>query len=230
MNSSQAAVPTHADRVVAAMIAAVCVAMIVAIAHHPVAQGANAVMRISSIRQQGGTDETVHGTILVLLLMLASGMSHYSLLRGIEKPTVLTAALTYGLATALTVIAGAFDGFVVPALAAKCPNLTGECLRQIEESLSFASLCVQVFSRIGLLLMALATILWAVDLIASKGTRLRGAMGLAIAFMQVWLLSGVAYVLTARSLLSVMLAQIAWYCLVAGSVAGWPFKGSIRTN
>jgi hypothetical protein len=211
------------------MIAAACLALTIAIAHHPVAQGASALLRVASIQQQAFADELIHGTIMAILLILASGMGYYSLQRGIKKPAVLTACLAYCLATVLGFIAGAFDGFVLPALARRCPGNFDECLRRTEDLLGFASICVQVFSRISLLLMVAATLLWSIDLLLGHSARLRGAAGVAVALFQVWFLSGIAYVRTPHTLLAVMIAQIIWYLIVAGLAAGWPIPtGNMR--
>ena len=224
MKSADTNSVSQADRLMAALIAVACVAMVVAIAHHPVAQGATVNARIVNVAQQGATDELVHGAIYILLLTLACGMSHYSLRRGINKPAVLAAGLAYCLATALSFVAMAYDGFVIPALARRCADGSSDCLNRAGELLSFASLCVQVFSRIGLLLMALSTILWSVDLLTSRKARVRGVVCGGISAAQLWLLSGVAYVLTPHSLLAVMATQIVWYLLVAASLGLWPIE------
>ena len=175
-------------------------------------------MRFESIVQQSQVDQLVHGAIMVVLLVLASGMAFYSLQRGIRKPAILTACLSYGLATAFTFIAGTFDGFVVPALVRRCAPGLADCMQSTEPLLRFVWACVGTFTRIGLLLMVGSIVLWSIDLLLAAVTRLRGIAGLALSLLQLWLLFGFAYVLTPTSLLAVMAAQVAWYLIAAVTI------------
>src|SRR5579863_2838517 len=211
MQSPQARSPAQTHKAVAALIALACLVLTVAIAQHPVAHGATAALRIASVAQQSSADELVHGAIMAILLVLAASMGYYSMQRDITKPAVLSACVAYGLATVMGFIAGAFDGFVLPGLLGRCPGESANCLGQTEQLLGFASVCVQVFSRISLLLMVAATALWSTELLLDPTARLRGAVGILLVFVQIWLLSGIAYGLTPHTLLVVMVGQIIWY-------------------
>lgn len=211
----------NVDRYVAGGLAVACFAILIVIAHHPVARAATMPEKIASIARQGPLDRMVHGSAMLLWTSLGVCMTYYSLRRGIERLPVLAGCLSYGLATIFGLIAMTFDGFVLPEVVGICATDARACAHLIEPMLRFSGIAVQVFTWLGLVLMSSATMLWSLSLMAEQGrAKIAALLGFAVMTVQFWMLNGVAAHLTPHSLLMVLVAQLIWYLAVAASLAG----------
>jgi hypothetical protein len=221
---------TLGDRIAAGMIILPCLLIMAAVAHHPVAAGSTTAGRLADILRLSSVDGLVHGAIMAGLLVLTGGLIQFSRRRGLAKPLVALAVLAQILAVAMSFVAMTFDGFVIPAIAARCPTGAASCLEGALVALPLASDAVQAFTRVGLALMAFATLLWSADLAVHRAVRLDrwtgiGAAaltawilahsGLAVSAVQFWALGQLFTRLTPHTLLLILGVQSLWYLAVA---------------
>jgi hypothetical protein len=214
---------SHASRIMSLIIVFACVAMIVLVTHHPVAAGGSLPETLEIIRQSTTADQTVHGALMVVLSLLAVAMWHFSSMLGIERTIVRAAALAYLLAIVLAFFAMVNDGFAIPMIATHCERSpdTAACLARVEIMLSYSVIQIQAFARLAFLAMPIAFACWSVAL-WRHGTyaKVVALAGIVSAVTQIALLYSVASVLTPKTLLIVLGAQVVWYLAVAALMGG----------
>lgn len=196
----------------------ICIACVVVLAHHPTAIGHSELEVLSSIRTQAAMDRLVHGALIALLAVLAGLMVYFSTVFTLRRPLAIVAVVLLVLGVSTEICAAAVDGFVTPDVATSCDAALPICAASIVSSLKFSSLLIEYFSRVGLYLVALSTMLWGLSLFPGFGYRHYLPL---IGFF-----SGVAQVvaltdtdrLHPHSLMIILLAQVAWYLAVAASL------------
>lgn len=204
------------DKYIAVFLMVTILGVFVAISHHPVAVGGSLSNVIASIRQQGALDQLVHGSIMVLLILLSAAMALFSDRLSRFYPAVIAAITSYLLGIGLTFVAMGFDGFVLPALAEHCTGDAAGCAERLKSVLALTSEVVQVFTRLGFMATALAILLWSVHLIFIERRTVGGILGFLSVAMQLAALATLAVRLTPHSLLIVLSGQLIWYGVVAG--------------
>ena len=195
---------------------------IVVIAHHPMASGSSSNDIILSIRQQSTPDRLVHGGLMLLLGVWTTAMVYLSCLMGIKRPVVLAACLSYILAIVLLFISATLDGFAIPLIVGQCDLTTTTCSQTILTMLRLSSFYIETLTRSGLYAVAIAILLWAVDVLRRPGrAKVVGGIGIVSASVQFWQLRDFTVRLTPHSLLQISGAQILWYLATAALMAGW---------
>jgi hypothetical protein len=212
------------SRSMSVIIIFACVAMIVLVTHHPVAVGGSLVETLEIIRQSTMADQTVHGALMIVLSLLAVAMWHFSVMLGIKRPIVRAATLAYLLALVLAFFAMVNDGFAIPMIAAHCERSRDEaaCLPAAQVMLSYSIIQIQAFARLTFIVMSIAFACWSVAL-WRYGTHAKivAFAGFVSTVTQIALLYSVASMLTPKTLLIVLAAQVVWYLAVAALMAGW---------
>ncbi len=218
------------NRIAAAMIALPCLAVVVAIAHHPTAMGQSKEEAVATIVRATSSAQIIHGAIMVALLLLTAGLIQFSRQRGFGKPIVTVAIIAQCLALVMSFVAMTFDGFAIPEVAARCPTGASACLAPVITMLTLSGICVQVFTKLSFLLMALATLLWSAEFLVHDRLRLYGSafagtgamlawlvahLGIGLGALQLWLLVRTITTLTPHTLLWAIAGQFIWYLLVA---------------
>jgi len=156
------------------------------------------------------TDQVVHGVILTFAVILVYGFAGFAIRRGIERPAVLAGLVAYAIGTTVVMGAGAIDGFMLPALAARYVDAPDA---QVAVALQLSTLCaiaIQALTKIWLVCVSAAVALWSWDIVRST----RAQWGVAT----VGLVSGAAIIgfalfgrgVSAHILGVLGLAQAAW--------------------
>lgn len=207
------------DRITVFGLAALMIATMAIIAHHPVAHGSSDADRLASVLAQGSADQMVHGSVMGILLLLGAIMAGVSRRLGQAGPAVQTALLAFQLAIGMGFVAMTFDGFIIPAISHSCEAATPDCLGSTALMFKSAGFAVQAFTRIGLYLIAGATALWSLVMLAKAGGwRIAGGVGVVSTMAQLVLLTGVIGRLTPQTLLLELAAQLVWYVTLAWTI------------
>ncbi len=206
---------TSQDKYIAGFLMVTILAVFVVVSHHPVASGGSLSSALASISQQGGLDQLVHGSIMVLLILLSAAMTLFSDRLGRCYPAVVAAITSYMLGIGLTLVAMGFDGFILPALAEHCIGGAADCAEQLKSVIALTSEVVQVFTRLGFMATALAILLWSAHLILVVRKTIWGILGFLSVALQFAALATLAVRLTPHSLLIVLAGQLIWYAVVA---------------
>ena len=193
--------------------------MLVMVMHHPIAGQADAAELVGSIARQAAPNQMVHGTLAAAIIVMTSLMLGFAARLGLSRPHVLLGAVSSALALVLICLSVLLDGFVAPALATRCVAVGGNCASEAQAMLRFGGLQIEYMTRVGLLLLAAATALWAAELIRWKGgARLAGILGMLSAIVQPSILVGDAERLNPHNLGLVVAAQAIWYLSVAAII------------
>ena len=135
----------NGDRVAGiALIGAAALSML-AMAHHPASRDAGAMIGI------------VHGVMILVIGVMAWGFAHFARRRGLERPTVLAGLVAYGIGAVANVGAGTINGFIVPALAAHAPPVSGDLFVLAWEA-------NQALAKLGVVAIGIAYALWSLNL------------------------------------------------------------------
>jgi hypothetical protein len=204
------------ERLGGAFFIVYAVLSLVAIAHHPQVTVKTATVAIfAEIAALAGPDEFMHGTMIVLLLLLAFGFFVLSRVRGSGSPAVIAASLCAAVGVAAPIAAAVIDGFWIPwfgAHAATEPNQVAIGT----ELLVGASIFIQVATKLGFVGIAIAIAMYSLDFILERRAMLLGAYGLAAGLAVIIMLSTVAVQLSPKTLLFPMALQTVWL-VITGS-------------
>lgn len=203
------------DVVTALGIAALIVLMFVMVMHHPVASHDEAGGFMASIAKQASTNRWTHGTLAVAMTVMSTFMLGFACRLGLRRPHVLLGAVATGLALVLICLSVLLDGFVASALAERCVAVGGACTSEAQPLLRFGGLQIEFMTRAGLLALASATALWAIDLAFRRDRVLPASMmGLASAAVQFGILLFNGERLNPQNLALIVAAQAIWYVAV----------------
>lgn len=181
---------------------------LVFIAHHPVAD----IRHLPSVAAAAGPGRLVHGGLIVLVLLSATGFSGFAWRLGIGHPLVMAGWLSQIVAATAMVTAAITDGFVIPDLAAR---MAGDA----DLARSLITLCgcgIQAAAKLAFVLMALSAVFWGLALQHHKGgARWIGLLGIAAGGISVAFVLTMTQGFNVERLFTYVAAQSAWYLVVA---------------
>ena len=187
-----AAFPPRRQAVLA--IAGATVLALVVLAHHPVAvRGSSEQQLLTDIVAQQRMDGIVHGVFILLLAIMAGGLSALSARLGWSRPAVIVATLAYGLGCCAVSAAALLDGFLTPQLAQHFLAATPAVLQAAHIVLLLVSVAIQVLTKAGLVSMSVGLLAWSFALWrAPRGgwSRWFAVPALAAGVMMIVLLAG----------------------------------------
>jgi hypothetical protein len=220
------------NKVTSAVVLTMILGLFVAIIHHPVGGGGSLDSEVANISRLGAMDQLVHGSIMVMLILLSAAMTLFSNRLARDALTVIAANSAYGFGVGLCLIAMGFDGFVLPALADHCAGEVPSCAEGLKSILTLSSEVVQVFTRLAFMSIALAVLSWSGHLAFVRRRWKMAVAGLLSATLQLIALATAAVRLTPHSMLFVLAGQLIWYCTVAmflwvdGTARAWESASS----
>ncbi|MFK7955049.1 MAG: hypothetical protein AB8B96_03060 [Lysobacterales bacterium] len=167
-------------------------------AHHP-----------TSMTELEGIAGMVHGVMLVMLLLLTSGLSHFALALGVHRLPVLLGLLSYIASAIFNSLAAVINGFVAPALAARGEDVISHDIFDLTWDTN------QALAAIAVVGTGLAYVLWSVDLAKRRWFWIAGLGFLAgLAPLIVLFFSGGE--MEVRTAMAVYSTQVIW-----AAVIGW---------
>ncbi len=158
----------------AALVAGAAISL-VALSHHPSVHGHGGATLLVQMARLRAADATVHAVVIAAAGAQLFGLAVFSLRRGLRYESVVGAAVAYAIATAAIVGAAILDGFVIPAVAARAVAVSTAGLAASPSAdvvapamISAAATAVQVLTKIALVSMPIAVILWSTSIV--RGT------------------------------------------------------------
>jgi hypothetical protein len=203
------------NKATSAVVVAMILGIFIVVSHHPVAGGGALASKVANVSRLGIMAQLVHGLIMVMLILLSAAMTSFSNRWGRYALTVIAANSVFSLGAGLYLIAMAFDGFVLPALANSCVGQALVCAESLKRVFTLSSEVVQVFTRPAFMSTALAVLLWSAHLAFFERRWSMALAGFLSAAVQLTALATTAVRLTPYSMLFVLAGQLIWYCAVA---------------
>ncbi len=199
------------------MLGGLSVLAIVALLHHPVSHGSEPAAMLASLRSQSTMDQVVHATLALVFGLLTTAMVLFSARLGLHRFTVSAGLVAFSCAFVMTLLAAMTDGFVIPAIVARCaPVSSGSCVAEAFTLLRLCAIQIEFLTRFSFVGIAIAVAAWSAALLSTQDTpRWAGLTGLASAAAQIAALSAAASRLTPPSLVVIFAAQVTWYLLAA---------------
>jgi hypothetical protein len=151
-----------ADRIAGGALIAGSLLSVLAMAHHP------------DHVDPGGLVGIVHGTMIVLMSVIAFGFAHFALRRGLGRPAILAGLVAYLIGLVADLGAGTTNGFIVPALATHGAALSGR------DVFLLAWEANQALAKLGVFTTAAAFTFWSIDFLRRPGLEPKAIGGLGL--------------------------------------------------
>ncbi len=145
------------ERVAGTALTVAAALAVLAMAHHPTGTALAATL-----------GRAVHGVLMALILVMLAGFFRFAALRGLERFVVALALTFYASGTLANLLAGAINGFVVPALLER---------EAYEANAALLWTMNQTFAKAAVFATSAAFALWGFDLLA-RGRGLARPLGL----------------------------------------------------
>ncbi len=192
---------------------------LVLIAHHPVADLHDPARGLSNIVALGAAQRWVHGLLILIVLLFATGFSGFAWRLGIAHPLVMAGWLSQVLGAMALIGAGLLDGFVVPDIAGHWAARGGAGAYDL---IAFSGAWLQADTKLGLVLMALSAVFFGHALLHHRGgARWIGLLGIGVGGFSAVFVLNMAGRFNVPLLLAYMSAQAAWHL----TVAFWMIRG-----
>jgi len=197
------------------LLAVTTLLSLVLIAHHPVADLHDPARGLSNIIAVGNAQRWVHGLLILIILLFATGFSGFAWRLGIAHPLIMAGWLSQILGAMVLMGAGLIDGFIVPDLAARGGTAAYDLI-------GLSGVWIQADTKLGLVLLAVSAVFFGHALLHHRGGALWiGLLGIGVGgFSAVYVLSMTTH-FNVQLLLAYMSAQAAWHL----TVAFWMIRG-----
>ncbi len=196
----------ESEKATGVMMIVAAAAVVFAMAHHPTGPDA------------GVMAEIVHGTMIVLLVVLLTGFIRFSQLRGLKRVVILLGLVSFGLSFIANVGAATINGFVVGALANADAAVSHEILLLCWEA-------NQALARLGVASTGAALVFWSCDLLRQSdgGNRMAGVLGMVAGLAPLAWFFAVSPEMNVHVALVIYVAHALWMGLIGVQL----FRGRI---
>jgi hypothetical protein len=155
-------------------------------------------------------DAVAHSLAVLGIWLLLAGQVGFSRMLGLQRSVVLAALVASALPSAGIVVAGALDGFVIPKIAEQWMGADDATRATLKQLIRFCVLIASSLTRIYMLFVAVAILLWSWVVYRDRLSRGLPWVGALVGFAGVaTLIGGPAYV-NVHELLALVAAQSAW--------------------
>jgi hypothetical protein len=170
---------TAAVRAAAWVLVGAPLIQLLAMGHHPSVHAHEVAEVVSELRASAGRSAWVHGILIGLMYLVLVALTEFSVRRGLARPAVCAALITYGAGVLLMTAAALVSGFITPRIALAVPALAPADPALIAQLATFASLFNQAFAHCAAVLMSAGIALWSLDLLrGSVGARAVAVFGI----------------------------------------------------
>jgi len=155
-------------------------------------------------------DAVAHSLAVLGTGLLIVGQMGFSRMLGLQRPVVIAALVASALPAAGIVVAAALDGFVIPKIAEQWTGADDTSRAGLRQLIKFCVLVASSLTRIYMLLVATAILLWSWVVYRDRLSTGLPWVGAVVAAAGIaTLLGGPAYV-SVHELLALVAAQSAW--------------------
>jgi hypothetical protein len=215
MRDPSATPPNAPATVPGGILVASALLAVIALTHHPVAKASHGADVFRQIRALAPLDRAVHGAMIAVTALLVFALCVFAQRRGLRRPWNLFALIAYALGAVAIIGAALADGFFVPEIGLRfgtpADAASGIAL------LRLCAIAIQIFTKLGLIAMAVAFASWSADLIGGKPplrVTVTAAVGSAAVATQAAIVAFGGPAITASSIVWIVGAQACWYVAV----------------
>jgi hypothetical protein len=203
-------------------------AAVVAVLHHPVIRVHDQQEFLAQVPGSAVTDRFVHGALILCAVALLFAFSRFAQRQGLQRPSVLLGLIFYLFGTIAVIGAALIDGFFVPEIAASYLNGPPGTTDNPMELVRFCSIAIQLFTKSSMVAVSLAILVWSIGLFRDGGRPriMAAAVGVIAMLVQLYILVFGGPVITAHTIVFVVLAQMIWYLVVGWLLITDPFKSA----
>jgi len=203
-------------RIAGGILLAAAALEILAMAHHPTIVTPDVAEAIRQIVRFSALAAWVHGVLMSLMLLVAYGMSEFTLRRGWSRALIRAGAVAYGAGVLVMLGAALVSGFVLPDLAKWAPHLSVADLQIDAQLFILCRALNQSCANFGVVAMSAGIGLWSIDLLRSAGLpRAVGVMGCVVSLVPAAGLVSGSFRLDVHGMSAVALMQSIWTIGVA---------------
>jgi hypothetical protein len=185
-------------------------------AHHPTYGGKGLAEFVDRVQRGAVTNEVVHGALVALSGVLCCGFTFLASRLGMSSFAVRAGLVAYGTGFAAMAAAASASGFVVPQLVIHYNSPTPADLEAMRHLLGLVHAANQVCSRLGVVALSLAVVLWSASLVGRPGLpRAVGILGFVAGGLPVVALLSGHLRMNVHGVLAFLLAQTVWNLAVA---------------
>lgn len=173
--------------------------------------GSNPLEILQGIARLQGLKELVHAVAIASVCAFAFGYATLARRLGLQRPLVLAGLTAYLIGCIAMIGATITDGFVTTHIAVDAITGTPEHVAFAYNLIHYAGVALNDMAKLGWLLQAAGTLAWSAALVQQRGFhRTAGVVGMLSSLLVIVLIAGSATYMTMTSLLSVLVAQLAW--------------------
>lgn len=196
---------------------------LLAVSMHPVVNNSHTVQEaISQIAAFAAHDAVVHGSLIVLLAVIACGFVAFGDMLGPHRNAVRLGKAAYLSGYAAMTAAMLLDGFVVPAIGKKFAGANAIDMQSAFVALQVIGVFIQVLTKAGIVAISVAFLAWARAL-QSQASPLAWAgklvwVGYAVGIVSIGVMLFVNVWLGPTSLVAVFSLHALWNICVAATL------------
>jgi hypothetical protein len=187
---------------------------VVLMMYHPTVHAHSPAELVAQLVESAWVNAVVHGVFLAQLSVLGAGFSLWSSRLDPHGFVVRLALSAYLIGAVAMMAATTVDGFITPEFAARYQGRPAEELEFMRHGLHLAWAVNQVCSRVGVLAMSVAVLLWSLPLLR-RGLSIIGGLGLLAGGGPALALLFGALRMDVHGMLAFVAAQMVWGLSVA---------------
>ncbi len=198
------------ERVTGAILVAVAALEGVAMAHHPTVGSHDYAGGLRELGAMAGISGLVHGTLMVMMLVVLHGLIRFALGRGLHRPLIHGGLLAYLVGVLGMLAAALASGFIAPALALHL-QASGATEASGAAVLLLPRLFNQALAEAAVVVLSIGIALWSIDLLRDRGlAQAAGVLGCVVAILPLaGFASGLLH-LNVAGMSAVVLVQALW--------------------
>lgn len=165
----------------------------------------------------------VHGVLMALYVILASGLLGFSRILGLDRPLVSLGMVAYGVGIIAMMGAAVINGFALSLFAGRYAAIKPEQANAVAASINAMGSISGTWAGVGAVASSMAILVWSIALLRlGGGWRVTGVIGMAIgAATSVMLISG-TIILNVHGFMLLVFSQSIWivaigYLLLGGA-------------
>lgn len=209
-------VTESSSRIAGSWIALASLLSVVVMAHHPTAVSRGLGGFVEEVQRGAVFNGAVHGILVALAAVLFCGFTFLASRLGMNSFAVRGGLVAYGMGLAAMTAAASLNGFILAEFVSHYHSSAAADLETMQHALRLIHAANQVCSRLGVVALSLAVVLWSASLARWPGLpRAVGILGaVAGGLPLVALLSG-HLPMNVHGVLAFVVAQTVWDLAVA---------------
>jgi hypothetical protein len=188
------------------------------LAHHPITGAHDLAGMLRSLERQAAMIEAVHGSLILLFLIMLLGYCGFCRRLGLARPLVTAGLIAFCVGTFAMITAAMINGFAVPDFASAYQDPSPDRTAAVAATLRMSWALNQAMAGLGVIAWSAAILLWSAVLVRGPTwSRATGLFGMAAALAVAGALLGGWVTLEVGGFMAVVAVLTAW-TLAAGAL------------